>query len=171
MNAKIPLFTLATTLTVGCSVEPVEQGKEIETETAAGNEDNEEENTEENQEETEEETEAFTINGSWSLSSSEESCHESYYTFCGQFTEFTMEIEDEEAFSSNIVFTSVYENETYIETLIMESFSEEGDGAYSISLTYGNISFGLDCLLADEDLECSGSRPDYELELQVILTK
>ena len=181
MNPKIPLLSLATTLTLSCfpdagkeEGEDSEQEDDLQQEDCLGEdcEDADIVDTSEPDDTADTDVEdGPLIDGFWSLSSSEEDCHASYYTFCGQFIEFTMLIENEELSSSNIVFSATYENETYIENLTMNGFYYDEE-SISISLSYiADISFGLDCILSDEELNCSGSRPDYELELQATLTK
>ena len=185
MHAKIPLFSLATTLTVGCSVDSREQSKELETETATEAEDNQEEDTDTGDtqdtgsvDDTAEDTDTQetdntpSINGSWSLSSSENICNPYYDYFCGHFTEFTLEIENEELLGSSIVFSVTYDTDTTSETLNLNAFSAIEEGSYSINLSLvQTISFSLTCVLSDETLECSGRRSDYELDLQATLQK
>ena len=162
MNMKIPLLSLAASLTVGC-FEDVEK-EEVE----------------------EEEEEADDINGDWSLSSSEESClemEETYdgyvysYSYCFSFSKFDLSIADGAVASSDVV-VEIVETETddegtevYEDTYETSVSSISGEGtSYSLEIADGEVT--LACTLSGSSLECEGEVDAEEgIMLQATLTK
>ena len=152
MNMKIPLLSLAVSLTVGCL------GEE-----------------EEKEETEEEEQEADDINGDWSLSSSVEGCieeSETYegvtysYSYCFSFSKFDMSIADGAIASSEVVIdivgteTDEEGTESYEDTYETTATSLSGEGtSYSVQIADGEVT--LACTLSGSSLECEGEIEEY----------
>ena len=164
MNSKIPLLSLAATLSTACL-----------------------EDTEKETEETEETEETNStgddINGDWSLSDSNDICFEGeeayngvtyYYSSCISISQFDMSIVDGAVASSTIVTSISVEtsdtdggSDSYTDTDESSVTDISGSGAdYSLMI---DGEEGLDCTLSGSTLDCSA---DFEGEtLEVTLTK
>lgn len=164
MNAKIPLLSIAATLSTGCIDELLKAAEE----------------EEENEEDTGE-----GINGDWSLLNSIESCYEDSYTYdgtvyystyCVSFSIFNMTIVEEEITSSEVVaemtqtLSDGTNEESYSSPYETEAYNLSGEGTeYSLEIADEEIT--LDCTLSGATLECEGIVDDGTLSIQVTLTK
>ena len=191
MNTKLPLFSLAATLTTGCIDQLLKGSEDIEEEEA---EDEDEERTEgalqgdcfdgeDNDEDGDvdcEDSGCFdkpvcqdttdtggdsaneSVNGSWSLSSSEADCDtssEASSEYCIQFSRFDMLVENDEITSSDVIL-SLFDGglEGYEETYSMSASDLSGSGNQYSLIVYG---YELSCALSNDELDCSGDISSY----------
>ena len=191
MNTKIPLFSLAATLTTGCIDELLKGSEDIEEEEE---EDEDEERTEgdrqgdcfdgeDNDEDGDidcEDSGCFdkpacqgatdtggdsandSVNGSWSLSSSEADCYtysDASQEYCIQFSRFDMLVENDEITSSDVVL-SFFNGGLggYEETYSMSASDLSGSGSQYSLIVYG---YELSCAFSNDELDCSGNIGDY----------
>jgi hypothetical protein len=149
MNSKIPLLSLAATMSTGC-IDELLKGAE--------------EEGEETEETEETDSTGGDINGDWSLSNSNEVCLEEIYTYdgCYAISQFDMSIVDGAVASSAVVLDVTMESsdsdggyDFYDYAFETEVTAISGSGT-DYTLTIAEVGEGdLDCTLSGSTLDCS----------------
>jgi hypothetical protein len=165
MNSKIPLLSLAATMSTGCLDELLKD-------------------TEETEETEETDSTGGDINGDWSLSDSNEACLEDSYTYdgvtyyysgCYGISQFDMSIVDGAVASSTVVVDMAmessdtnggYDSDDYAFETEVTGISGSGTD-YTLTIADGEVD--LDCILSGSTLDCSADLDGESLE--VTLTK